>query len=185
MAVLFLGMGLGMTADAPLISRLHLGPLSYAALVVSWGAGEIAGGLLFPRLARRLPTQLSEVRALGLCLVGVALGMGGVVIYPVLWFVLVVTVAGGLSAAPTFALRQGLLQRRTPDALRSRVFAAVDTMVDGGQLVGLAVAGGVIGAGGPLAAYGASGLVIAAAGLGVLAASAAAGFAAPVRATGN
>jgi MFS family permease len=178
MAVLFLGMGLGMTADAPLIVRLHAGPLSYAALVVSWGAGEIAGGLLFPVLARRLHSTLAEVRALGLALLGVAVGMGGIVAWPHLWFVLAVTVAGGLFASPTFALRQGLLQRRTPDALRSRVIAAVDTMVDGGQIVGLAAAGLVIGASGPLAAYAASGLVIVTASLVVLVASSTAGFAA-------
>jgi MFS family permease len=177
MGLLFLGMGLGMTADAPLISRLHAGPLSYAALVVAWGAGEIAGGLLFPRLARRLHTTLSEVRALGLALLGVAVGMGGIVAWPHLWFVLVVTVAGGLFAAPTFALRQGLLQRRTPDAMRSRVIAAVDTLTDGGQILGLAAAGVVIGVGGPLAAYGSSGLAIAGAGLVVLAVSSTAGFA--------
>jgi hypothetical protein len=178
MALLFLGMGLGMTADAPLIARLHAGPLSYAALVVAWGAGEIVGGLLFPLAARHLHTTLTEVRALGLALLGVAIGMGGIVVWPHLWFVLVVTVAGGLFAAPTFALRQGLLQRRTPDALRSRVIAAVDTMVDGGQVAGLVAAGLVIGPAGPLAAYGFSGVAIAGAGLVVLATSSTRGFAA-------
>jgi MFS family permease len=178
MGILFLGMGIGMTADAPLIARLHLGPLSYAALVFCWGGGEVAGGLLFPRLARRLHTTVSEVRALGLALVGVAVGMGGVVAWPHIWFILAVTVAGGLFASPTFALRQGLLQRRTPDAMRSRVIAAVDTLTDGGQVLGLGLAGAIIGAGGPLAAYGASGLTIAAAGLVVLLVSSTAGFAA-------
>ncbi len=176
MGLLFLGMGLGMTADAPLIARLHGGALSYAALIVAWGAGEIAGGLLFPRVARRLHTTLSEVRALGVALLGVAVGMGGIVAWPHLWFVLLVTAAGGLFAAPTFVLRQGLLQKRTPDALRSRVIAAVDTLSDGGQIVGLVAAGAVVGARGPLAAYGASGLVVASAGLVVLGLSATAGF---------
>jgi MFS family permease len=176
MALLFLGMGLGMTADAPLIAHLHAGPLSYALLVTAWGAGEIAGGLLFPRLARRLHTTLQEVRALGAALLGVAFGMGGIVAWPHLWFVIAVTAAGGLFAAPTFALRQGLLQKRTPDAMRSRVIAAVDTMVDGGQVVGLVLAGVAIGLAGPLAAYACSGLTIAAAGLLVLGVASTRGF---------
>ena len=56
------------------------------------------------------------------------------------------------------------------------MIAAVDTLSDGGQIVGLVAAGAVIGARGPLAAYGASGLFIAAAGLVVLAMSASPGF---------
>jgi MFS family permease len=176
--LLFVGMGLGMTADAPLISRLHAGPLSYAALVTSWGAGEIAGGLAFPRLARRLHTTLSEVRALGSALVGVSIAFWGIVLWPHLWFVIVVTVAGGLFAAPTFALRQGLLQKRTPDALRSRAIAAVDTLTDGGQVLGLIAAGVTIGVGGPLAAYGVSGVIMAIAGAVVLVVALTPGFAA-------
>ena len=176
MGLLFLGMGLGMTADAPLIARLHGGALSYAALIVAWGAGEIAGGLLFPRVARRLAHH-----ALGGAGARRRAARGGrrdgrdrrlappVVRAPG---------HGGRRAVRRADVRPatGPPAEAHPGRASSRVIAAVDTLSDGGQIVGLVAAGAVVGARGPLAAYGASGLVVASAGLVVLGLSATAGF---------
>jgi hypothetical protein len=55
--------------------------------------------------------------------------------------------------------RQGVVQRRSPDAVRSRVFAAVEAIANVAFIASLALAGPLIEAIGPRAGYGIGGLI--------------------------
>ena len=55
--------------------------------------------------------------------------------------------------------RQGVVQRRSPDTVRSRVFAAVEAIANVAFIASLAVAGPVVEEIGPRAGYGLGGVI--------------------------
>jgi hypothetical protein len=59
----------------------------------------------------------------------------------------------GVADGVTTVARQGILQRRSPDALRSRVAAAADTVLQGSLVVPFLAAGPVIATVGAQATY--------------------------------
>lgn len=73
----------------------------------------------------------------------VALTGFGVAVSPWFWLVLVWVTLFGLADGPTQVVEQNLLQRRTPDVVRSRVMGAWEA-VNHGALVGAFVLGGLI-----------------------------------------
>ena len=65
--------------------------------------------------------------------------------------------AGGTDAVSSVAF-QNIAQRRTPDAVRSRVMGAIDALVTGGLALSFVAAGPFVAAVGPRGAYAAAGI---------------------------
>ena len=107
----------------------------------AWGLGMLVGGALTPAAARRWPRQ---------ALITVSIGVVGAVIVaassmPALAGVLGLWAIGGIANAVGTIAHETLLQESTADALRGRVLAASDAILDGAFLFG-ALAGGALGA---------------------------------------
>jgi MFS family permease len=83
----------------------------------------------------------------------IAVAMAGTALLPTLPPVVAVQFVGGAGMSLVFVLRNVIVQRTTEDAVRGRVFAALDTAVAAGSLGGLALAGLVIEQSGARAAY--------------------------------
>jgi predicted MFS family arabinose efflux permease len=118
------GMGFVMVADVPLAEHFGAGSVGFGLMITFWGAGSVAGSF-----AGRWLNEDKEPRALflGMLLVGFATAAIGV--SP--WFapILAMTLLAGIGDAVAIVADQGIQQRRTPDAVRSRVMAAVEFVV--------------------------------------------------------
>lgn len=159
---LLASMGAGVTTDAPYVRTvLGGGPLVYAALITAWGIGEIAAGIAARRYPATTGIRLDLLAFAGaICAVAACWLVGAAL--PVVAVVVAIQLLGGAGAAAAFAIRQTLLQRRAPPELAGRVFAAADTLLDAGQLVGVTIAGlaaGVLGARGSYAIAGTLALI--------------------------
>jgi MFS family permease len=149
--LLLLGIGIGIAGDAPLARELGAGPAGYAAIITSWGLGSVLAGLALSRWPERPPRV--DLGGLGVGLVMIAVAMAGTALLPTLPPVVAVQFVGGAGMSLVFVLRNVIVQRTTEDAVRGRVFAALDTAVAAGSLGGLALAGLVIEQSGARAAY--------------------------------
>jgi MFS family permease len=145
---LVLGMGFVMVADVPLVEHFGAGSLGYGLLIGGWGAGSVLGSLAGRRL-----TEEKEPRALFLGMALIALSTGAIAVSP--WFapVLVLSLASGFGDAVTMVAEQGIQQRRTPDAVRSRVVSASEAIVTVAFALSLVAAGPVLEALGPQNVY--------------------------------
>jgi MFS family permease len=108
-------------ADLPLIHHFGAGGVGYGIMNVAWGAGGLAGSLLAARLVTRATEPAAAV--LGCLVFGVFVAAVGAA--P--WFAIipVFTLLFALSDSFAFVGFNGIYQRRTPDMVRGRVFAAV------------------------------------------------------------
>jgi MFS family permease len=151
--VLLLGVGTVIVAELPLAQSFGLGATGYGLLATSWGVGAVIGTLLATRMKER-----QEAAGLFLGTVGPAVGFGLVSVLP--WFGAIlgsVGFAGGTDAVSSVAF-QNIAQRRTPDAVRSRVMGAIDALVTGGLALSFIAAGPFVAAVGPRGAYLAAGV---------------------------
>ena len=119
--VFILGMGMGMVGDVPLATLFHAGASGYGAIIALWAAGSILGSLLARRMPERSEGRWLVVATFGLSLVGF-----GIALAPAFWFVLAMNLAFGLGDGITIVAEQNLLQRRSPDAVRSSVIGAFE-----------------------------------------------------------
>ena len=147
--VLHLGGGMDLVADRPIAEVFGTGSVGYGAILGLYGVGAVAGALLASRL-----TAASELPAVvvGFVVAGV-LGIG-IALAPVFAIVLGCNLLWGVADGVTTTARQGIIQRRTPDALRGRVAAANDTILQGSLVIPFLAAGPVIGTIGAQATYG-------------------------------
>jgi predicted MFS family arabinose efflux permease len=145
---LVLGMGFVMVADVPLVEHFGAGSLGYGLLIGAWGAGSVLGSLAGRRL-----TEEKEPRALFLGMALIALSTGAVAVSP--WFapILVMSFMSGFGDAISMVAEQGIQQRRTPDAVRSRVVSAAEAIITVAFALSLAAAGPVLEALGPQHVY--------------------------------
>jgi predicted MFS family arabinose efflux permease len=145
---LHLGGGMDLVADRPIAEVFHAGSIGYGAILGLYGVGAVAGAWLASRL-----TATSELPAVvvGFVVAGV-LGIG-IAVAPVFAVVLGCNLVWGVADGVTTVARQGILQRRSPDALRSRVAAAADTVLQGSLVVPFLAAGPVIATVGAQATY--------------------------------
>jgi MFS family permease len=151
--VLLLGVGTVIVAELPLARAFGMGSTGYGLLAASWGVGAVIGSLLATRLPKR-----RERAGLFLGTVGPAVGFGLVSVLP--WFGAIlgsVGFAGATDAVSTVAF-QNIAQRRTPDAVRSRVMGAIDALVTGALALSFLAAGPFVAAVGPRGAYTAAGI---------------------------
>lgn len=137
---------LGAALRAPVEPRFilnHLGGSAGAigALASLWGLGMVLGSTVAVAAGRRWPLEkvlVASVSVLAVCIVSSS-WLALLAPVAVLWLV-----AGSANALGSVAY-ESLLQQRTPDHLRGRVFGAAEAVLDVTYLVG-AVAAGVIGA---------------------------------------
>ena len=146
--VFLLGAGMGMVADAPLAEAFGAGSVGFGLLIAVWGGGSVLGSLLGRKLTAR-----TEPLWLVLGAAGIALGHLGVGLAPVFGLVLVSGLIMGTSDGLTIVAETGIMQRRTPDAVRSRVMAAFDAVLSLGLAIAYVFAAPVLKAVGPQRVY--------------------------------
>jgi len=139
-------------AELPLVNLFHAGSLGYGLIGAMWGAGSLVGALA----ARKLTAQ-TERRAMVVLSFVTAAGLASVSVIPLFVPILGAMLVSGCSDAIVDVAAETLIQRRAPDAVRSRVVAAVDGLVLTAFAGSFLFAGVVVAAIGPRAAYAVAG----------------------------
>jgi len=142
------GVGALLVSEFPLAELFGAGSLGYGLLISSWGAGTLLGSVFAARAVKKSTYWSLVAGTLGLSLM-----LGSVSIAPFLWLVCITQVIGGVFDTFVNVAEETVRQQRTPDELRSRVFAAGEAIVVIAMSVSIAVGGPLIEAAGPRAAY--------------------------------
>ncbi|HEX9122707.1 MAG TPA: MFS transporter [Actinomycetota bacterium] len=152
--LMYLAMNIAFVADPPLATSFGVGALGYGLIDTFFGAGALIGALY----ARRID-EASERRWFTLGLLGVAAGWGVIAATP--WFGLVLAASLGAAALDAVGgvAAYGIVQRRTEDRVRARVFAAMHTLGLFANAIGFLLVGPLVEALGPRAVYAAGGVV--------------------------
>lgn len=146
--VFVLGMGMGMVADAPLAESFGTGGWGFGLLIACWGSGSVLGTLVGRRMnARTEPLWMVFGAA------GVAVSAFGVGLFGFFPLVLVSLLVMGTSDGVSIVAENGIIQRRTPDAVRSRTMAALEAVLSLGLAIAYLAAGPVLRAVGPQTVY--------------------------------
>jgi predicted MFS family arabinose efflux permease len=151
--VLLLGMGMGIVADRPVAAVFSVGSVGFGVMLGVYGVGAVIGSWLASRL-----TAATEPAALvtGFVVAGVA-GLG-IWLAPVFWIVLACNMVWGVGDGVTRVAKTGILQRRTPDAVRGRVSGANESALNLALMAGFLAAGPTIAVLGAKATYAVGGL---------------------------
>ena len=151
--VLLLGMGMGIVADRPVAAVFSVGAVGFGVMLGLYGVGAVIGSWLASRL-----TAATEPAALvtGFAVAGVA-GIG-IWLAPVFSIVLACNFVWGVGDAVTRVAKTGILQRRTPDAVRGRVAGANEAALNLALMAGFLAAGPTIAVLGAQATYAVGGL---------------------------
>jgi MFS family permease len=151
--VLLLGIGMAIVADRPLAADFSVGSIGFGVMLGVYGVGAVVGSWLASRLtAATEPTGLVT----GFAVAGVA--AIGIWLAPLFWIVLVCNLVWGVGDGVTRVAKTGILQRRTPDAIRGRVYAASESGLTFAYMTGFLLAGPTIAALGAQATYAVGGL---------------------------
>lgn len=146
--VLVLGFGMSMVADVPLVKLFDAGSTGFGLLIAFWGAGSILGSL-----AGRWLSVETEMRWLVLATAVVA-GVGvATALAPSFAVVLILGVAWGAGEGLSGVAEQNIIQRRTPDSVRSRVLGAIEGLFHGGLAISYVAAAFVLPVVGPRGMY--------------------------------
>ncbi len=137
--VFVVGMGMGMVADAPLAESFGAGALGYGLLIACWGLGSTVGAAAGRWMNARTEPVWMVCGAAGIALA--ALGVGIAPVFPV---VLGALLAMGICDGLTIVSENGMMQRRTPDAVRSRTMAAFEAVLSLGLGMAYLAAGPVL-----------------------------------------
>ncbi len=154
-AVTFMATEAAAVADLPLIHHFGVGGVGYGIINVVWGAGGLAGSLV----AARVVTGDSEPAAAVLgCLV---FGAFVAAVGAAPWFALIPLFTLLFASSDSFAFVgfNGIYQRRTPDAIRGRVFAAMGAVMTFASAASFGFAGFLVDAVGWRPVYLGGGLV--------------------------
>jgi predicted MFS family arabinose efflux permease len=137
-----------MVADVPLAEVFGAGSAGYGLMIGAWGAGSVLGSL-----AGRKLREETEARVLVVGSAMIGLTTAGIALSPTFWPVLVLLLLSGAADALIMVADRSIQQRRTPDAVRSRVVAASEAMVTLALTAGFALGGPILELVGPRAAY--------------------------------
>ncbi len=148
-SVLLLGVGLILVAELPYALGFGQNAVGYGLISALWGGGAALGAVF----AARWLTAAREPRTLL-----VSVFMGGVIMLAIGWtpvwiIALVLMVVEGVFEGFASVSEQGLLQRRTPDDVRSRVAGAVEAATLIALAVSLTAGGPIVDWLGPRVAY--------------------------------
>jgi MFS family permease len=128
------GIGPVIVAEVVLADNFGVGSAGYGLIAVFWDGGGVVGALLGRKISRS-----AERPAVVGGLVAIALGFAVVGLTPIFWPVLIGMLIAGLFDAFGVVAAQNIIQRRTPDHLRSRVSAALDAIVLGSMSLSFAL----------------------------------------------
>ena len=146
--VFVLGMGMSMVADAPLAASFGVGPVGFALLITCWGTGSVLGAG-----AGRFMNARTEPVWLVVASFGIAAAAFGVGFAPAFPVALVSLLIMGTADGMTMVAENGIMQRRTPDGVRSRTMAAFEAILSLGLVIAYLLAGPVLRAVGPQPVY--------------------------------
>jgi MFS family permease len=118
---------------------LHGGPKTFGLLMSAAGVGAVLGALQFA--ARTVYTGMAKwigatCTVCGVCLIAMSQARS-------FWSCALLLFAVGFAATSQMAATNTVVQRRSPDAMRSRLMAVYATMFMGVQPIGALLAGGV------------------------------------------
>ena len=147
-AVFAVSIGSVLVAELPLAASFGTGSIGYGLMATMFGIGALAGSL-----TGRFLTESNERRFLVACSFVTAAGFGSVALAPAFWFVLVAMLVSGASDGLVDVAVEVIYQRLSPDAVRSRVLAALESVFLLGLAVSFLIAGPLIDALGAKAAY--------------------------------
>jgi MFS family permease len=136
--VFVLGMGMGMVADAPLAESFGTGGWGFGLLIACWGTGSVLGTAFGRWMNARTEPVWMVAGAAGVAVA--AFGVGSFSLFPL---VLVSLLVMGTSDGVSIVAENGIMQRRTPDAVRSRTMAALEAVLSLG-LAGAYIAAGPV-----------------------------------------
>ncbi len=148
LVAIVLGGSVSVVADVPLATLFGVGALGYGLMIAAWGGGSILGSLAGRWVNERNEPQVLVVGALALALGSVAIAAS-----PTFWPVVVAILIAGFGDAFMEVADQSMFQRRTPDAVRGRVMAAEDTLVQVTMAAMFLVSGLVVAVVGARGAY--------------------------------
>jgi predicted MFS family arabinose efflux permease len=142
------GLGMTMVADVPLVNYFGAGGVGYGVLIACWGGGSIVGSLLGRFMNRRTEPVAFAFGSGVIAVTGILAGLSP-------WFVgvLVALFFMGIGDGTAVVSQQGIMQRRTPDAVRSRVAAALEAVMNISLGMSYLVAGPVVAWLGPRGTY--------------------------------
>jgi MFS family permease len=147
-AVFAICVGSVLVAELPLAESFHVGSFGFGLLSTCFGIGALGGSLAGRRL-----TPSNERRWLVIASFVTAFAFGGVSLMPAFAPVLVMMLLGGMSDGLVDVAVELIFQRRSPDAVRSRVIGALEANFLLGLAVSFMFAGSLIDAFGPKSAY--------------------------------
>ncbi|MGZ5297731.1 MAG: MFS transporter, partial [Actinomycetota bacterium] len=151
--VFLLGAGMGMVADAPLAEQFGAGSAGFGLLIACWGLGSVVGSLLGRKLTERTEPLWLVLGAAGIAVSGV-----GIFFAWTFAMVLISLLVMGMSDGITIVAEQGIMMRRSPDAVRSRVTAGFDALLSIGIAIAYIFAGPALKLFGPQGVYGVGGI---------------------------
>jgi MFS family permease len=146
--VLVLGLAMGMVADAPLSISFGQGSRGLGLIVACWGAGSVVGAYLGRFLNARTERFAVVFGTAAIAVTSIGAGSS-----PVFWPILAFVLGQGIGDSIGLVGEQGIRQRRTPDAVRSRVMAASEAVWQLAMALSFVLAGFVLDAVGPQGVY--------------------------------
>jgi MFS family permease len=159
--IIFIGVGFTIPAEVALSDDFGVGATGFAALTCVFAVGGIAGS----QIGRRglLRTSVGPMAVLAAASAALALGFLVVGFAPLFLLALAGMAVVGAADGVWMVAHEYLVQRVTPDAIRSRVFAGSEAVYLAGISIGLIAAGGLISAVGAANTFkvGAAGSVLA------------------------
>jgi len=148
------GQGMTIVADVPLVGLFGAGGVGYGILISCWGLGSILGTLCGRFLNRRNEPLVFAAGAGVVAVTAVLTGLS-----PWFWGVLAAILVMGIGEGSQVVAQQVIVQRRTPDAVRSRVAAGFESVAHLSLAFSFAIAGPVVRWLGPRGTYVLGGLV--------------------------
>jgi len=137
-----------MVADAALAEHFGAGAVGFAALIACWGTGSVVGSGAGRFLRPATERVWLVVGSFGIAAAAFAVGFA-----PAFVLVLVALFAMGATDGITMVAETGIMQRRTPDAVRSRAMAGFEAALSLGLAVAYLLAGPVLKHVGPQPTY--------------------------------
>jgi MFS family permease len=147
-SVFALCVGSVIVAELPLATSFGVGSTGYGLIVAMFSVGGLVGALR----GRRLTTE-TEVIAMVIGSAITAVAFAAVGLAPAFWFVLVAMLVGGTSDGVVDVAVETIVQRRSPDAVRSRVIGALEAVWHVGISISFLFSGPLVNSFGPKAAY--------------------------------
>ncbi len=149
-----LGLGMTMVATVPLARTLGAGSTGYGMLIAGWGAGSVVGAVAGRRLIAGTEgagfLAGSALVAASTIAAGLLPGLGWVACA-----LLLMGVGDGIAAIGAI----GVLQRRSPDAVRGRVVSSLGTVMNLGLACSYLAAASIVSLVGPRSTYVVGGIV--------------------------